>query len=90
MATANPRVQVTVDAELGAALAAVPSPPASKSRLIRDLALRGAELAVEERQQRDEAIEVLCKIADGELPYDFDALGEILAERERSAFKYDS
>lgn len=89
MATANPRVQVTVDPELGAALAAIEPSPASKSRLIRDLALRGAELAAEERERYDEAIETLCKIADGEIPYDFDALGEILAERERSPYKYD-
>ena len=89
MATVNPRVQVTVDPELGAALAAISPHPASKSRLIRDLALRGAEASAEERERHDEAIEVLCKIADGEIPYDFDALGEILAERERSPFKYD-
>ena len=81
-------MQVTVDPELGAALAAVPSPPGSKSRLIRDLALRGARAAEEERAEREEAKETLRKVADGELPYDFDALGEILAERERSPFKY--
>lgn len=89
MATANPRVQVTVDPELGQALAAVEPNPASKSRLIRDLALRGARLAEEERTEREKAKETLRKITDGELPYDFDALGEILAERERSPFKYD-
>jgi hypothetical protein len=89
MPTANPRVQVTVDAELGAALAAIPSPPASKSRLIRDLALLGAEVAGERQKRQDEAIEFLCKVADGEIDYDFDALGETLAERERSPSKYD-
>ena len=89
MPTANPRVQVTVDPELGAALAAIPSPPASKSRLIRDLALLGAEVAGERQKRQDEAIEFLCKVADGEIYYDFDALGETLAERERSPFKYD-
>ncbi|HKB50897.1 MAG TPA: hypothetical protein VKC63_05650 [Solirubrobacterales bacterium] len=89
MATTNPRVQVTVDPELGAALASVEPHPASKSRLIRDLALRGAAAAAEERAGREEAKETLRKIADGELPYDFDALGEILSERERSPFKYD-
>ena len=89
MPTANPRVQVTVDAELAAALAAIPSPPASKSRLIRDLALLGAEVAGERQKRQDEAIEFLCKVADGEIDYDFDALGETLAERERSPFKYD-
>ncbi|HKI65950.1 MAG TPA: hypothetical protein VJ989_01630 [Solirubrobacterales bacterium] len=89
MPTANPRVQVTVDAELAAALAAIPSPPASKSRLIRDLALLGAEVAGERQKRQDEAIEFLCKVADGEIDYDFDALGETLAERERSPSKYD-
>jgi len=89
MATANPRVQVTVDPELGAALSSVDPHPASKSRLIRDLALRGAQAAAEEQRRYDEAIETLCKIADGEIPYDFDALGEVLAERERSPYKYD-
>lgn len=89
MATVNPRVQVTVDPELGEALSAIDPRPASKSRLIRDLALRGAEAAEEERKRRDEAIEVLCKIADGEVPYDFEASREIHAERERSPFVYD-
>jgi hypothetical protein len=89
MAAVNPRVQVTVDPELGAALAAISPHPASKSRLIRDLALRGAEASAEERKRYDEAIEFLCKVADGEVDYDFDALGETLAERERSPFKYD-
>ena len=89
MATANPRVQVTVDPELGDALAAVEPHPASKSRLIRDLALRGAEVAAEEEQREAEAIEVLCKIADGEIPYDFEASREIHAERERSVPQHD-
>jgi len=90
MATKHPRVQVTVDPELGAAMAAVDAHPKSRSRLIRDLAIRGAEVAAEERRRNDEAIEILCKIADGEIPYDFDALNEALAERERSPFKYES
>ena len=89
VAAVNPRVQVTVDPELGAALAAVEPHPASKSRLIRDLALRGAEAATEAQTRHEEAIEFLCKVADGETDYDFDALGETLAERERSPFKYD-
>jgi hypothetical protein len=89
VAAVNPRVQVTVDPELRAALATIEPHPTSKSRLIRDLALRGARAAEEERTRRDEAKETLRKIADGELPYDFDALGEILAERQRSPFKYD-
>lgn len=84
MATVNPRVQVTIDPELGEALAAVEAHPRSKSRLIRDLALRGAEVAAEEGRKEDAAIEVLCKIADGEISYDFETSREIHAERERS------
>lgn len=89
MATKHPRVQVTVDPELAQAMAAVEAHPASRSGLIRDLAMRGAEVALEERRKHDEAIEMLCKIADGEIPYDFAALEEILEEREQSPFKYD-
>ncbi len=82
MATANPRVQVTVDPELGEALAAVEPHPRSKSRLIRDLALRGAEAAAEERQRHADAIDFLCRVADGEVGFDFDATRRIHAERE--------
>jgi len=81
MATSNPRVQVTVDPELGEALATVDPHPASKSRLIRDLALRGAAAAEEERARQKKAKENLLKIARGEIPYDFEALGEIIRER---------
>jgi hypothetical protein len=84
MATVNPRVQVTVDPELGKALEAIDPRPASKSRLIRDLALRGAQASSEERARRSEARETLLRIARGEVPYDFDAAREIYAERERS------
>jgi hypothetical protein len=84
---ANPRVQVTVDPELGEALSSVDPHPASRSRLIRDLALRGAEAAAEERERREQAIELLCKVADGEIPYDFEALGEIVRERHETPCK---
>lgn len=84
MATANPRVQVTVDPELGEALAAVDPRPASKSRLIRDLALRGAQEATEERSRREEAKEFLLKVARGEISYDFEALGEIIRKRHEA------
>ncbi|MGE5336044.1 MAG: hypothetical protein ACM3JL_01310 [Nitrososphaerota archaeon] len=84
MATANPRVQVTIDAELGKALRAIDPHPASKSRLIRDLALRGAAAAAEERARHGKAIENLLKIARGEIAYDFEAAGRLHAERERS------
>jgi hypothetical protein len=82
MATVNPRVQVTVDPELGEALGAIDPRPASKSRLIRDLALRGARAAEEEQRKREEAIDFFCKVADGEIPYDFKAAREVHKERE--------
>lgn len=82
MATKHPRVQVTVDPELAEAMAAVDAHPKSRSRLIRDLALRGAEVFEEDRQRRKEAKETLLKIARGEIELDFDALGEVLEERE--------
>jgi hypothetical protein len=89
MATKLPRVQVTVDDELGEAMAAIDAHPKSRSRQIRDLALRGAEAVAEEQRKREKAIEILLKFADGEISYDFDALKEIIEERERSPFKYD-
>jgi len=84
MATAHPRVQVTIDAELGEALRTIDPRPASKSRLIRDLALRGAAAANEERARREQAIDNLLRIARGEIEYDFEAARGIHAERERS------
>lgn len=89
MATKHPRVQVTVDPELARAMTAVDAHPKSRSRQIRDLALRGAEAMADESRKRQKAIEVLLEIVRGETPYDFDALGEIIEERERSPFKYD-
>lgn len=85
MATTNPRVQVTVDDELAAALAEVPAAKhGSRSRLVRDLALRGARAEREDREREQEGIEYLRKIATGEVDFDFDALREVHAERERS------
>jgi metal-responsive CopG/Arc/MetJ family transcriptional regulator len=82
MASTHPRVQVTVDPELAAAMEAVDPHPASRSRLIRDLAIRGAEAERDQRERRDRAIEHLLSIAHGETEYDFDAAREIYAERE--------
>lgn len=84
MATTNPRVQVTVDRELAEALAGVPR-PGSKSKLIRDLALRGAQAEHEDREREEEAIQYLIALADGAVDdIDFAALREVHAERERS------
>ena len=77
-------MQVTVDPELREALRALEPNPRSRSRMIRDLALRGARATEEERQRREDANETLCKIADGEIAYDFEALGEILRERHEA------
>jgi len=82
MATKHPRVQVTVDPVLEEAMAAVDAHPKSKSRLIRDLALRGAEVAEEDRQRRKEAKETLRKIANGEIELNLDAAREVWEERE--------
>jgi hypothetical protein len=82
MATKHPRVQVTIDPELGEAMAAVDAHPKSRSGLVRDLAMRGAEVVAEEQRKHDEAIGFLLKVASGEIDYDFEALEEVLEERE--------
>jgi metal-responsive CopG/Arc/MetJ family transcriptional regulator len=82
VATSHPRVQVTVDPELAEAMDSVDPAPASRSRLIRDLALKGAEAARQEEERRREAIEHLKGIARGEIDFDFEALREIYEARE--------
>jgi hypothetical protein len=82
MATKNPRVQVTVDPALAEAMAEVDPSPKSKSRLIRDMALRGAEAAAEDRRRHAEATKTLLKIARGEILPDFTGAWEALEERE--------
>lgn len=81
MATANPRIQVTVDDELARALARVDASPASRSRLVRDLALRGAAAVEQERARSDEALTVLLEIADGVRDYDLEAAAEVASRR---------
>ncbi len=83
VATNHPRIQVTVDPELAAALAAVDAAPPSRSRLVRDLALRGAQAVGAERQASQAATEVLLAIANGDERYDLDfsAAAEIHATR---------
>lgn len=82
MPSSHPRVQVTVDPELAAAMAAVDPQPTSRWRLIRDLAIRGAEAERNTRERRRNATEYLLSIANGDTDYDFDAAREIHAERE--------
>ena len=82
MASTHPRVQVTVDPELAAAMETVDPHPQSRSRLIRDLAIRGAEVERDARERRAQAIDHLLRISRGETDYDFDAARAIHAERE--------
>jgi len=82
MVSKYPRVQVTVDPALAEAMAAVDAHPKSKSRLIRDLALRGAEVVEEDRKRREEAKQTLLKILRGEIELDLDASREAWEERE--------
>ena len=86
MPTANARVQVTVDTELAAALAEIDPSPRSRSRLIRDMALRGVEAEREEREaeRRREAREHLLKIVRGQTDYDPTSALAAHAEREGS------
>ena len=81
MATTNARIQVTVDEELAAAMSRIDPAPASKSRLVRDLALRGARALDAERAQADEALTILLEIADGIRDYDLDAAADLAARR---------
>jgi hypothetical protein len=82
MAAKNPRVQVTVDPVLAEAMAEVDPDPKSKSRLIRDLALRGAEVAAEDRRRRQEAKEFFRKVLRGEIELDVTGAREAWEERE--------
>lgn len=81
MATAKSRIQVTVDDELARALTRIDPAPASRSKLVRDLALRGAQALEDERAQADKALTVLLEIADGTRDYDFAAAADIAARR---------
>ncbi len=67
---AMPRVQVTVDPELAGALAEFGGP--SRSRAVRDLAVRGAQALREEQGRREQAIEFLRRLDRGEYDDRFD------------------
>ena len=75
-------MQVTVDPELARAMDAVDPSPRSRSKLIRDLAIRGAEAAQQEREERRHAIAHLLSIARGDTDYDFERARAIHAERD--------
>jgi hypothetical protein len=79
--TSNPRIQVTVDDELAHAMARADPDPVSRSRLVRDLAVRGARALEEERAESKLALQILIEIADGTRDYDFDAAADLAARR---------
>jgi hypothetical protein len=81
MATTKSRIQVTVDDELASAMLRIDPAPVSKSRLVRDLALRGAQALDAERAQSDAALTILLEIADGIRDYDLDAAAGLAARR---------
>ena len=71
MASIKPRIQVTLDTELSAALAELGGTE-PRSRAVRDLAIRGAEAIRAERGALRDALEHLDRIATGEDDgYDF-------------------
>jgi hypothetical protein len=76
----SPRIQVTVDPELDAALSEFAG--SSRSRAVRDLAVRGAEALREEKRRRHHALRLLQRIADGEDDrFDFSVSAELHAGR---------
>lgn len=81
MAAAHARIQVTVDEELACALSRIDPSPASRSRLVRDLALRGAQAVEVERARAGEALTILLEIADGTRDYDLPAAAELASRR---------
>ncbi|MEX2448591.1 MAG: hypothetical protein WD404_07590 [Solirubrobacterales bacterium] len=75
-------MQVTVDPELAEAMAAIDPHPKSKSRLIRDLAVRGAAATEEDKEKREKAKEFFLKVARKEIDIDMTGAIEALEERE--------
>jgi hypothetical protein len=81
MSSPKPRIQVTLDTQLSAALAEL-GDTEPRSRAVRDLAIRGAEAIRAERTARCEAIEHLLRIANGEDDgYDFTVSEHLHATR---------
>lgn len=77
----KPRIQVTLDTELAAAVAELGGTK-PRSRTVRDLALRGAEALREQQDARLRALEHLRQIATGEDDgYDFSVSERLHAER---------
>ncbi len=81
MAPLHPRVQVTVDPELAAALSELGAGK-PRSQAVRDLALRGAEAIRKEQGDRRAAIEFLRRLDEGEDEgFDFSVAARLHAGR---------
>jgi Arc/MetJ family transcription regulator len=81
MSSVTPRIQVTLDAELAAAVAEFGGTE-PRSRAVRDLAVRGAEAIRAERADRRDAQEHLMRIAAGDDDgYDFTVSEQLHASR---------
>jgi Arc/MetJ family transcription regulator len=81
MPSTKPRVQVTLDFELAAAVAELGGAK-PRSRAVHDLALRGAQAIRSEQNRRQEAIEFLQRLDSGEDEgYDWSVSKRLHAER---------
>ncbi len=81
MPSTKTRIQVTLDPELAAAVTELGGAK-SRSRAVRDLALRGAQAIRSEQNRRQEAIEFLRTLDSGEDDgYDFSVSERLHAER---------
>jgi Arc/MetJ family transcription regulator len=81
MASTKPRIQVTLDDDLAAAVAELGGAK-PRSRAVHDLALRGAEAMREEQDRRQEALEFLRRLDAGEDDrFDFSVSAQLHAER---------
>ena len=81
MPSAKPRIQVTIDRDLAAAVAEFGAGK-SRSRVVHDLALRGADAIRAEREQAREGLDFLRRLDAGEDDrFDFSVSARLHAER---------
>lgn len=81
MPSTKPRIQVTLDQDLAAAVAELGGGK-SRSRAVHDLALRGAEAIRAEEQRLQAALEFLRRLDSGEDDrFDFSVSARLHAER---------
>jgi Arc/MetJ family transcription regulator len=81
MASTKPRIQVTLDDDLAAAVAELGGAK-PRSRAVHDLALRGAEAIREEQDRHEEALQFLRRLDSGEDDrFDFSVSAQLHAER---------